>query len=75
MSILPTLILCTASTLSAHKEQKRALDPHIWSCRQLRATMWVLGIEPGSSARAASAVNHWSISPDPILNLSYGIKY
>jgi hypothetical protein len=25
--------------------------------------MWMLGIQPGSSGRAASALNHWAISP------------
>jgi hypothetical protein len=27
--------------------------------------MWVLGIEPGSLGRTASALNHWAISPAP----------
>jgi len=36
-----------------------------WSYRQLWATMQVLGIEPGSSGRPASALNHWAISPTP----------
>ena len=27
--------------------------------------MWVLGIKPGSSGRASSALNCWAISPDP----------
>lgn len=27
--------------------------------------MWVLGMEPGSSARAASALNHGAVSLDP----------
>lgn len=44
----------------------------VWGCQiielQLWAAMWVLGIQPGSPARATSAVNHWlalhpSISP------------
>ena len=35
-----------------------------WSYRQLWAAMWVLGMEPGPSGRAASALNHWAISPE-----------
>lgn len=31
--------------------------PWNWRCRRLGATMWVLGIEPGSSRRAASIIN------------------
>ena len=33
--------------------------PWSWSYRQLWAAMWVLGTEPRSSARTASAINHW----------------
>lgn len=29
----------------------------------LWATVWVLGTEPGSSARATGALNHWNIAP------------
>ena len=36
-----------------------------WSYRQVWAAIWVLGLEPGSSGRAASALNHWAISPAP----------
>lgn len=37
-----------------------------------RASMWVLGIEPGSSRRAASAPNHEAFSPgSPCLDRSY----
>ena len=32
--------------------------------------MWVLGIEPGSFGRAASALNHWAISPAPHLTFT-----
>jgi hypothetical protein len=32
-------------------------------------TLWFLGTEPGSSARAASALNHCTISPSPNLFL------
>ena len=37
--------------------------PWVWSYRELWAAMWVLRIKPGSSGRAASALNHWVISP------------
>jgi hypothetical protein len=38
--------------------------------RQLRAAMWVLGIEPQSSGRADSALSHRAISPVPQLVIS-----
>jgi hypothetical protein len=34
-----------------------------WTSRWLWATVWVLGTKPGSSGRAASALNFWAISP------------
>ena len=37
--------------------------PWNWSYRQLWAAMWMLGIEPWSSGRAASALSCWAISP------------
>ena len=41
---------------------------HIFLCegvsyRQLWAAMWMLRVEPRSSGRAATALNHWAISP------------
>lgn len=36
--------------------------PGNWSCGWLRTTMWVLGIQPRASARAASAPNPQAIS-------------
>ena len=30
------------------------------------ATTWMLEIEPESSGKATSALNHWTISPSPI---------
>ena len=36
-----------------------------WHYRQLWATLWVLGIEPESPGRTASALNHCTISPAP----------
>ena len=35
-----------------------------WTYRQLWADIWVLRTEPGSSARAVSALNCWAIVPD-----------
>jgi hypothetical protein len=39
--------------------------------RWLWATMWMLGIELQTSGRAASALNHWDISPAPWLNIFF----
>lgn len=36
-----------------------------WNCRWLWTTMWVLGPEPGSSAKVASAFNFWASSLAP----------
>ena len=38
--------------------------PYDWSYRQLGATVWLLRIKPGPSARAACGLNCWVISPD-----------
>lgn len=40
-------------------------SPWTWSYRQLQRTICVLGIEPESSAREASALNHQTMSPAP----------
>ena len=40
-----------------------------WSDRELWAAVWMLGIEPRSSGRSASALNYWAISPAPVLLL------
>ena len=37
--------------------------------------MWVLGIKPRSFGRAASALNHWAISPALDIFLKYTSKY
>ena len=34
-----------------------------WNRTELWAALWVLGMEPGFSARAARALNHWASSP------------
>lgn len=41
--------------------------PWKWSYRQSWTTIWVLGIEPRSFGRAASALKSWAISPAPTL--------
>jgi hypothetical protein len=43
------------------------LVPWNWSYRQFRDAMWMLGTEPGSSARTASSFNCGAISPAPQL--------
>jgi hypothetical protein len=40
-------------------------DPWNWSYRWLWGAMWLLGIEPRFSGRAASVLNCWAISPAP----------
>jgi hypothetical protein len=40
------------------------LELRLWAAR------WVLGIEPGSSGGAASALNHWTVSSGPCEELS-----
>ena len=46
--------------------------PWNWNYRWLWATMWVLGIKPGGSGRAASALNHWANFP--VLFLTFDAK-
>ena len=50
-----------ACTLCAHllsvEAGRRYLIPWNWNYGQLLAAAWVLGIEPRSSAKAASALN------------------
>lgn len=53
---------CAPYAYSAHISQKRGQIPWNWRYRWLWGTIWVLRAEPGSSAEAASAFNHWPIS-------------
>ena len=53
---------------SVLRSQKRALAP-----LKLKATMWVLGIEPSSYGRVASALNLCPISPSRVA-VVLGIK-
>jgi hypothetical protein len=41
-----------------------------WSYRLLKAAMWVLRIESGSSGKAASALNHWAVRKTPFFRAS-----
>ena len=52
------------------QRSERALISGYCSCRWLGATRWVLGTEPGSSARAVSALNHWTISSVHVCSLT-----
>ena len=51
--------------------------PWNWSYTQLWAVVWVLGIEPGSSGRTASALNLWatSVSPKRIILCLYFLQH
>ena len=49
--------------------------PWNWNHRQLWAFLWVLGIEPRSSGRTASVLNHWSISPVPTASFSLWVLF
>lgn len=51
---------------SASRGQRKALNPLELSYRRLGAAMRVLGIKPQSSERAASVLNNWVGSLDPI---------
>lgn len=63
-------VLCTMYTATGTQGgQKRVLG--YLGHRRLWATMWVLGTEPVSCPRAASALNHWGISPAPSLNFFF----
>lgn len=58
MSVLPALFLGTPCTTSACKGQKRPSDlAGARSHTGVRSCIWVLGIRPGSSGQAASALN------------------
>lgn len=48
--------------LGASESQKGPLDSLDWSYRWLWATMWGMGLEPGSSGWAASVLNPWANS-------------
>jgi len=59
--------VCTMCILSISRGQKKVSDPWDWNDRWFGATMWVLGIELGSSVRATSALNHDPTLPKALL--------
>lgn len=60
------VFLYTIQMCGSHWGQKRVLVSWNWCYRWMWVVMWVLGVmDLMSSARAASAVNHQAISPDP----------
>ena len=63
--------LCNRCLPGSLRGQKRASDPLKLSYKWSWATMWVLRIEPGSSARTASVLNHWVICPALDRNLTW----
>lgn len=54
---------CEPHACSAHRDQRRYQILLNWNDRWLLATMWVVGIDPGSSGSPDHIVNHWTISP------------
>lgn len=65
--------LSITSVPGAPGNQKRALGPWNWIYRQLGASMWVLGMEPRSSGRAANAFHCLALSSPRVLALAGGL--
>lgn len=61
-SFIPVDILLAHVSPGACRGQKRQSGPLELEL-QMGATLWVVGIEPGSSGRAGSALSHLAISP------------
>lgn len=59
--------MCGHQVSSAHKCQKKALEPRGSNHRLLRVAMWML--EPRPSAKATGSLNHWAISPSNCLSI------
>jgi hypothetical protein len=59
--------LGTTCVSGTHRGQQRLLDPPPpeMELQIVVSTMWLLGIEPRSSGRAASALSHQATSPAP----------
>lgn len=60
---------CVSTTSRSQKRKSKVAQEslELWSYKQMWATMWVLGTEPGPSARAGSAPNCIAISISPSL--------
>lgn len=56
----------TVSTPPPSEVRRGNSVPWNWSLKWLLAAMWVLGTKPKSSARAASALKCWVLSPAPL---------
>lgn len=56
MNVLP-ICLCTMNALLLEDRQRHVVTWK-WSYRCFGATKWILGIEPQSSARGISTLNH-----------------
>lgn len=51
------MCVCEPCAYAARGDQRRVRSFENWSYKQFWVAMWVLGSKPGSSARAASALN------------------
>jgi hypothetical protein len=67
ISVLPACMTCAARVWPI----PMGLDLLELESPMIVTTVCVLGTEPGSSGRAASAANHWAISPAPIPYFCY----
>lgn len=54
--------VCVFACAHACVCSQRGLCSSVTKLGQLWATVWVLGTEPRSTTRAASAANHWTVS-------------
>ena len=60
---IPNVFLCAMP--STHGGKKRALDPLKPELKKLWAAVWVLRVEPSSSGRAASVLDHLTLPVQP----------
>lgn len=59
--VFPLHVCMCITWVQSLRRPEKGVGWILWNCG---VTMWVPRIEPGSSARAASALNHWAI-PQP----------
>lgn len=61
------MCICAAHTCSAYGSQKRTLEgPLEMGLQKVVTTMWVLRAKPGSSAKAASVLDHCRLLPNAL---------